>query len=886
VRTELLERETPLCALTAALDAAARGRGSAVLVGGEPGIGKSALVERFVADHAGRARMLVGICDDLAIPRPLGAFRDLADDLSAPLREALWDGRPPGEFAALLVRELRGATGPTGLVVEDVHWADQATTDTLTVVARRLPELPVVMLLTMRPGELEPDHPLRSALDAMQRATMLHIELAPLSRAAVAQLAGDAADRVHELSRGNPFFVRELLAHGTDPFPPSLANAVLGRVARLDPDARELLELIAVVPGRVPTDVLDVVAPEWWVAAAEAERRQLLTTERRHVRFQHELTRAAIHSSLPPARRRRLHQRVLTALLQLDADPADIVQHAEAAGDTEVVAEHALTAGRRAATSGANRESYAHLRRVVDLMASRAADPELEQLDVLEAFARSAWLTGHLDEALAAVSRAHDLAAHLGDPVAQARNLRLRAQLHWFRGDGQAAWRDACAGVRHLEGTAASGELAHSYAQAAELSMLAGRADDTVRFGQQALRLAGDDAATRAQALTAIGAGRMQLDLDQVAPLLDALEVALASQQHDQVVFTMVSLAYLHLQWVQPEHARIHAEQARSYARSHELDGLARFLDAFLAGLELRAGRPDRALTLAGVRRPVREAAARGNAPRRSEGGGGADGRVADGGAGQGTIAGLQAEVVATELAIRRGDARADERLAALVLVADRTGMITHIGAALELQVERALTAGTPLPVDRFGEVARIVGRQALRAGSMAGRVAGLAAMCGLPVRFSGKAPTPYAAMMARDWQGAAEAFAAVGWRHDQALLLSLVDSEEALTQALGLARSLSAGPLEERVCRRMRRLRFSVPRGPLAATRANPAQLTSRQVEVLREVRDGASNARIAERLHISPRTVEHHVAAILTKLGASSRAEAVARSVELDLA
>jgi DNA-binding NarL/FixJ family response regulator len=868
VTTELLEREVPLRALDAALTDAARGRGSAVLVSGEPGIGKSALVARFVADHADGARVLTGLCDDLAIPRPLGPFRDLADDLPAPVGEALWDGRPPGEFATLLVRELRAGSAPTVLVIEDVHWADQATTDTLTVVARRLAELPVVLVLTVRPGELAADHPLRSALDAIQRATLLSMELVPLSRSAVARLAGDAADhvdadRIFELSRGNPFFVTELLAHGTDPFPPSLANAVLGRVARLDPAARELLELISVVPGRAPTRVLDAVDPDWALGAAEAERRQLLTTERRHVRFRHELTRAAIHSSLPPARRRRLHRRVLTALLELDGDPAEVVHHAEAAGDTEVVAEHALTAARRAVASGAHREAYAHLRRAVELGADRL--PEGERLAVFEELARIAWLTGRLDAALTAVSRAHELAGHLDDVVAQGRCLRLRAHLHWFRGDGQAAWHDACAGVRHLEPTPASGELAHSYAQAAELSMLAGRADDTVRFGQHALRLAGADAAARAQALTAIGAGRMQLDVDDVAPLLEALEVAFASQQHDQVVFTLVSLAFIHQQWVQPERARSHAEHARGYARSHELDGMVRFLDAFLAGLDLRAGAPDRALIL-----PAPSGA----------------GVSADGAGSEATIAGLQAEVVATELAIRRGDDDADERLGALVARADRTGMITHIGAALELQVEHALVAGTTLPDERFDEVARIVGSQALRAGSMAGRVAAWAAVCGLPVRFSGKAPTPHAAMMARDWQRAADAFAAVGWRHDQALLLSLSDTEAALTEALDVARSLSAEPLEERVCRRLRGLGLPVPRGPLAATRANPAQLTTRQLEVLREVRDGASNALIAERLHISPRTVEHHVAAIFTKLGVSSRAEAVARCVDLDLA
>jgi DNA-binding CsgD family transcriptional regulator len=858
VTTELLERDAPLRALDAALDEAARGSGSVVLVSGEPGSGKSALVSRFVDDRADAARMLVGICDDLAIPRPLGPFRDLEDELPAEVAEALREGSPPGEFASRLVRELRGEPRATALVVEDVHWADQATTDALTIVARRLPELPVVLVLTLRPGELEPAHPLRSAIDAMQRSTMRHIELVPLSRAAVARLAGDDADRIYELSRGNPFFVTELLAHGAEPFPPSLANAVLGRVARLEPGTRRLLELVSVVPGRIPIRVLDLADPDWSLAAAPAERRQVLTSDAKHIRFRHELTRAAVRSSLPHGRRRLLHRRILDAMLQLGADPADLVHHAEAAGATDVVAEHALTAARRAAATGANREAFAHFQRAAELAADRL--PAAEQMVLFEDVAHSAWLTGHLDASLAAISRAIDRADQLGDAVVHGRCLRLRARLHWFQGDGQAAWRDACAAVHHLEVRGPSPELAHAYAQASELSMLASRSRDTVRLGQRALRHAGDDDMVRARARTSIGAMRLQLDIDDVHPLLAAVDACVGTDGHDETVFALVSLAFIHLMWVRPEPARVHADQARAFARAHELDGMAAFVDGLLAWLELRAGRIDQATASVADRRSART--------------------VADG-----TIAAQQARTVLTELAVRRGDAEAGERLAGLVALADRTGELSWIVPALELQVEHALTGGTPLPLDRFDQVTAIVGSQPLTSGCMAARVAAWASVCGRKQPFTGKAPPPHAAMIAGDWQAAADAFGDVGWRHDRALLLSLLETEDALAEALDIARSLSARPLEERVIRRMRRLRFTVPRGPLATTQANPAQLTARQLEVLRLVRDGHRNARIADLLHISPRTVEHHVAGIFDKLEVSTRAEAVARCAELDI-
>ena len=139
--------------------------------------------------------------------------------------------------------------------------------------------------------------------------------------------------------------------------------------------------------------------------------------------------------------------------------------------------------------------------------------------------------------------------------------------------------------------------------------------------------------------------------------------------------------------------------------------------------------------------------------------------------------------------------------------------------------------------------------------------------------------------MARRDWRGAAEAFGAVGWSYDRALMLSLLDDEVALSESIELARSLGAEPLTRRVAERMRELGLRVPAGPRETTRANPAGLTARQLEVLALLAEGLTNAEIAERLVVSQRTAEHHVAAVLTKLGATTRKEAARRASELQL-
>lgn len=137
--------------------------------------------------------------------------------------------------------------------------------------------------------------------------------------------------------------------------------------------------------------------------------------------------------------------------------------------------------------------------------------------------------------------------------------------------------------------------------------------------------------------------------------------------------------------------------------------------------------------------------------------------------------------------------------------------------------------------------------------------------------------PGPHAAMATADWAGAAAAFGKAGWDHDRALMLSLLDDQASLADALTICRRLDAPPLEDRVSRRMRALGYRVPRGPQRTTRGNPAGLTAREVEVLQLVADGMTNAEIAERLHVSPRTAEHHVSALLAKLAVPTRRHAV---------
>jgi DNA-binding CsgD family transcriptional regulator/tetratricopeptide (TPR) repeat protein len=853
---ELLERDSALAALAEARAAAGRGEGRMVCISGEPGIGKTSLVRRFVDDLEGGARVLLGTCDDLSIPRPLGPFRDLAGSVSPALDNALAAGAAPHDIQDLLIAELERPPRPAVLVLEDVHWADDATLDSITILGRRIGGLPALLVVTYRGGEAPPGHPLHAALGATRRDDLVLLELLPLSRNAVATLAGSGADELYAATGGNPFYVFELLAsRDTAELPPSVAKAVLARMSRLDEPARRLVELVSVVPNRVGTAVLDVVMPAWAAAAEEPERRQLLEMDGAFVRFRHELARNSVLSSIPLVARRRLHAEVLEALLQANADPADVVHHAEAAGADDVVGDYALVAARRAAALESNREAYFHYRRASDF-AGRLPAPE--QAAMLEELVAAAYLVGRLDDSFKALEAAMAIHQERGDEAGLGRCTRLLSRLHWFVGDGAPARVKALESITILQPLGESIELARACSGVAQLAMLADDGEQALKWGRRALDLAtrlGDES-TRAHALVNLGCAQVQLDPHDTGPLLEAHALADSVGRREDATRALGNLGYVLMSWAMPDPALSYLRRALAYAETYEVHTYVSYVTTGLAWLSLRSG------DWAHAERVTRGEVARGI-----------------------TVVQLLAKTVLAELAVRRGDADARERVADLAAHADRAAEPQRLAPVIELMSELALTEGGSMPGDRIERLARQMRAHGGLRGRFAVRLAAWAAVAGIDIELGTPAVGPYAAMARRDWQGAAGGFGELGWVYDRALMLSLLDDEEPLVEAIGIARRLGAAPLAKRVTARLRDLGLRVPHGPRRTTLQNPAGLTARQIEVLQLVADGLTNAEIADRLIVSQRTAEHHVAAVLTKLGASTRREAARRASELGL-
>src|SRR5918994_3393513 len=393
---ELLERED----LLAQLEAARAEGGRLLFLGGEAGVGKTTVVRAFAA---GRPALL-GSCENLTTATPFGPFLDIGIELEG----------DPRRVAAALLREL----GRTPLLVlEDVHWADQATLDVLRVLGRRVDSTEALVIATYRDDEVAGDHPLRVVLGELASARAVSRLAVPrLSLDAVRELAEPHradAEAIHRLTQGNAFYVTEILAAGGRELPETVRDAVLARAAGLESGARRLLDVVSVIPAQAELWLLEAVAPAELEQLGACLDSGVLRSEGDGVAFRHELARLAVESAVPPNRRRLLHAAIVRALD--DTGQLSRLAHPpEGGGDSASVLEYAPEAARRAASASAHREAAAQYARA--LRHATALAPA-DRAAMLAAYGQEAHLTGAHEAAAEASFQAIELYRELGDAL-------------------------------------------------------------------------------------------------------------------------------------------------------------------------------------------------------------------------------------------------------------------------------------------------------------------------------------------------------------------------------------------------------------------------------------------------------------------------------------
>lgn len=862
----LLEREAVLAKLATLTRAARRGRGQAVLLRGEAGVGKTAVISRFTAGLGVETRVLRGWCDPLVAPRPLGPLLDALSGVGPAAARALDEAIESGDTGALYRRLLTVLRDGHSWVwvIEDAHWADGATLDLMRFLARRVDALPLLLIVSYRDDQLDRKHPLSVALgDIATCAAVSRVALEPLSRDAVAVLAagsGVNADQLHQLTGGNPFYATEVLAAGApalqrNVLPRTVTEAVWGRLGRLSPAARETAHAVAVWGPRVHPALLDKACPAAGAGLGECLDAGVLRTEWDAIGFRHELARLATLDRVPDHERRALHARALAALAEPPIDPntfAALAFHADQVGDADAVIRYGIAGGQRAAALGAHQQA-------ADLYAlalqRAAASPTEHKVQWLEQHAVACYLCGRGEAAVTSWRDAISLRHAMGDRRGEADDLRWLSHGLWGLGRVTESAEAGRASLRLLQDAPPCPQLAWSLVNMAEQALwnFDPECDDYAARAIAVGTQLGDDAAVaRARGYTALAhVVRNDTGWDELEAVWH--QAMAADARGETAAFFGAVTGYLSAMHYNPARADRYIADTVAYCRDH---GIYLF-EGIAGGAELMAG-----LHRGHWDRVVARAEDLLSRP------------------------GLTlVNLISPRLALALIHARRGEQPV--------ESLLDDIEASSELNQQRffPIWAGRAEAAWLAGddERARGLAQDALvKMGAdrnpwliwqlrrWAWLPGGTPATNSAPA--SGDGPlTPFQLELSGDWEAAARAWNSRGCPYDAAIA-QLGGDIAAVESAVATFRRLGARAAARRAQQRLAALRGGGHRGRAADTRSDPDGLTRRQREVLALIADGHSDAEVATKLALSPKTVGHHVAAILAKLGVDNRTQAAA--------
>ncbi len=740
-------------------------------------------------------------------------------------------------------------------VLEDLHWADAATLDLIRFLGRRIRQVPALLVLTYRDDELGPRHPLRIALgDLATSAAVRRIALSPLSVAAVRTLAtGQPLDAtaLHRQTGGNPFFVTEALASREAGIPVTVRDAVLARAARLSSAGRAALDAAAIIGAQVEPWLLTALAGDVAAATEECVAIGMLRAQGDLLGFRHELARQAILDTIAPPRRLALHRLALRALASPPTgspDLARLAHHAEGAADGPAVLAHAPAAAARAAALGAHREAADQYARALRFAASA---PTGERARLLDAYADEWMLVDRLDETIRARREGLVLHREAREPLKEGRSLAVLAAALVRAGRNAEAEEASRRAIQVLRALPPGPALAYAYRIQANLRMLDRDRVEAVRWGRKAITLAerlgereivvaGYNTMGAAMLVYADDRGRVHLE--------KSLALAREAELPEWVAGAFLNLGSACGEVYRFADAERYLTEGIQYAAERDLDYATHYMLAWLALTRLYQGRWAEAGDIA---QPLAENA-----------------HVS-------AISRIMALVALGRLRTRRGDPGAAAVLDEALELSERTGTLQRLGPVRAARAEAAWLAGDRPRARAEARAAWDLARHHRHAWHT-GELGFWRWRAGERVRLPSCAARPFAQQITGDWRRAAAAWERLGCPYERARALADGDEAARLT-ALDIFDRLGARPDQERLRQRLRAEGVRhIPRGPRPGTRHNPFGLTAREVEIAALLSRALTNARIGARLHISPKTVDHHVSSILGKLGVRSREDA----------
>lgn len=871
---ELLERDEYLELLRSRFRKASLGEGNSVFVMGEAGIGKSTLVKTFLKETDGKAEVFTALCDSLFTPRPLGVLYDLA----AQIGKAIFKETNPGsqrtaifgDFLQLITQYGKpgqpGHTrGPIVLVIEDIHWADEASLDFIKFLARRISDAHCLFILTFRDNEISLQHPLRNVLGELPTETFSRVVLHPLSREAVKTLATGKSRKgedLYEMTGGNPFYVTELLANYRTEIPDSIRDAILVLYNRCSDQAMLIWELLAVMPEGLELQLLQKFDEDWHHDLESFIFQKILVFKNDRLVFKHELFRRTVESFLSPFKRIEIHNKVLELFQDffIRHDMFErMIHYAKNGSRYELVARHAPPAARQAAALGSHIEATKLYLAAIDYHTD-ASDEQL--VEYLEAYSYECYLTNQIKEAIIYQSKAFSIWKKIGNQEQEANSLRFLSRLWWYGGDRKEAETYAHQAIERFENLPASKAKAMAYSNLSQLRMLADDVEAAVLWGNKAIALAKEigDEEIRCHALNNIGTVRLKRASESKLgeeQLEESLQIALDNSFHEHAARAYTNIISFDVLNKNYSKAQRYFEDAIQYCGPLDLHSWTWYMLACKVKMMMEKGEWEgaEAISTKQLSAPSHPAIAR-----------------------------LTALTVRATIALRRGNENAKQLLLEAkdiaFLLHEHQRIIPIVIACLEYEWVHGTSVLTEYEIASVVNLIKSVDNIWLNSEADFWLKKVRAIHVTLREKYE-----PYDLLQKGKVAAAAQLWKKIGCPYEAAITLSSGDADQRV-ESLHILQTLGANAIHQKLSSEMRAAGIrKIPRGLRKSTLSNSAQLTTRELDILHLLQKGASNKEIAGDLFISPKTVDHHISSILFKLDVPSRTKAVGEATKLGI-
>ncbi|HEV8286161.1 MAG TPA: AAA family ATPase [Chitinophagaceae bacterium] len=863
---ELIEREKFLTFLQTKFQSVAKGEGHCVFVSGEAGIGKTSLVRAFCNEVKKDCKIYQGTCDALFTPRPLAPVYDIIWQIQSDILRNSVEVTDRAVLFSSLLHELEDQMQTTLVVIEDIHWADEATLDFIKFIARRITHLRCFLIITFRDSEIHSHHPLRNVLGQLPPDSFTRLQLTPLSKQAVEKMAferGYKGEDVYSISGGNPFYVNEILASYSLGVPDNIKDSILSVYNVLDEKTKQVWQIISVLPTGFEIEYLEKIEPLYPAAIQNCLELKILIPKEGMIFFKHELYRRTIETSLSPFVRVALNKRILDLFLENFEQKQQIeriVHHAKNANEPELVVKYAPLAAKKAAKIGAHIEASKLYFSAIEYY---QGDDKDTLIQFYESYAYECYLTNQIKEAIIYMEKALKLWKEKNDIEKTGNCMRFLSRLWWNDDNSKKAEDFARQAIEILEKQPFLKAKAMAYGNMSQLKMFSDLPDECIFWGEKAIDLAKecDDNEILSYALTSVGSVQIRIPSSTqkgIELLQQSLEIALQYSYHEHVARAYTNLGYNGIIIKDNELAKKALKAGILYCEENSLDLWRIYLLTIKARLKLETGDWDEACLEA------ENIIKNENPP---------------------NIIKIFALTVLATIQMRRGD---KEDILALLTEAKEKAfesmepqrIIRALAASLEYEWITGQRFIEKDALDRMVKMIEQSGNIYDNSEFAFWLLKARKQHLSLKQVYEG-----YDVSSITKAQKAAALWKKSGSSYAQALAL-FEGNDDDKREAVALVHKLGANAVYQKMKLEMRSSGIkSIPRGIRKTTMSNSANLTERELDVLQLLKEGLQNKEIANKLFISAKTVDHHISSIFFKLEVNSRLKAVQEAIHLDI-